>query len=73
MSLDPRGERGRILHRYFQIKDEIFLCTPLKVEEPTSFQEVADSLNQREWMHAMEDEMDSTARYKGRKLVDIPP
>ena len=32
-----RSERGRILRRYFQIEQEIFLCTPLEVDEPTSY------------------------------------
>ena len=45
--------------RYFQIEEEIFLYTPLEIEEPTSFQEAIDSPNHREWMEAMMDEMDS--------------
>jgi len=32
-----RSEDGRICHPYFQIKEEIFLFTPLEVEEATSF------------------------------------
>ena len=32
-----RSERGRIPRRYFQIEDEVFLYTPLEVDEPTSF------------------------------------
>ena len=53
-----RSERGRILRRYFQIGDEVFLCTPLEVDEPTSFKEAVDSPNHEEWMDAMKDEMD---------------
>ena len=43
-----RTERGRIPHRYFQIEDEVFLSTPLEVDEPTSFKEVVDSPNHKE-------------------------
>jgi len=32
-----RSERGRIPRRYFQIEEEIFLCTSLETEDPTSF------------------------------------
>jgi len=45
----------------FQIEGKIFLCTPLKVEEPIHFQEAVDSSNYKEWMHAMRDEMGSIA------------
>ena len=55
-------ERGRIPRRYFQIEEEIFLCTLLEIEEPTSFQEAIDSPNHEEWMEGMRDEMDSMAR-----------
>jgi len=68
-----RSERGRILRRYFQIEEEIFLCTPLEIEEPTSFQEAIDSSNHKEWMKAMRDEMDSMVRNKVWELVDLPP
>jgi len=43
-----RSERGRILRRYFQIEDEVFLCTSLEVDEPTSFQEAVHSPNHKE-------------------------
>ena len=43
-----RSERGRIPRRYFQIEEEIFLCTPLEVEEPTSNQEAIDSPSHKE-------------------------
>jgi len=49
------------------------LCTPLELEEPTSFQEAIDSPNHKEWMEAMRDEMDSMARNKVWELVDLPP
>ena len=68
-----RSERGRIPRRYFQIEGEIFLCTPLEVEEPTSYQEAIDSPSHKEWMDAMRDEMDSMARNKVWELVDLPP
>ena len=38
-----RSERGRIPPRYFQIEDEVFLYSPLEVDEPTSFKEAVDS------------------------------
>jgi len=38
------------------------LCTPLEIDEPTSFQEAIDSSNNQEWMDAMSDEMDSMMR-----------
>jgi len=75
-STDPqlrRSERERIPRRYFQIEEEIFLCTPLEIEEPTFFQEAIDSPNHKEWMEAMRDEMDSMARNKVWELVDLPP
>ena len=68
-----RSERGKIPRRYFQIEEEIFLCTPLEVEEPTSFQEAIDSPNSKEWMDAMRDEMDSMMRNHVWELVDLPP
>jgi len=43
-----RSECRRIPRRYFQIEEEIFMCTPLAIEEPTSFQEAIDSPNQKE-------------------------
>ena len=43
-----RSEHRRIPRRYFQIKDEVFLCTPLEVDEPTSFKEAVDSPNHEE-------------------------
>jgi len=49
------------------------LYTSLEIEEPTSFQEAIDSLNHKEWMEAMRDEMDSTVRNKVLELVDLPP
>ena len=57
----------------FSIEQEIFLCTPLEVEEPTTFQEAVDSPNHKEWMDAIKDEMDSMARNKVWELVDLPP
>ena len=68
-----RSERGRIPRRYFQIEEDIFLCTPLEIDEPTSFQEAIDSPNHKEWMEAMRDEMDSMARNKVWELVSLPP
>jgi len=48
----------------FLVKDEVFLCTLLEVDEPTSFKEAIDSPNHKEWMDAMKDEIDSMARNK---------
>jgi len=45
-------------------KIKIFLRTPSKVKEPTSYEEAIDSPNHKEWMDAMRDEMDSMARNK---------
>jgi len=66
-----KSDRGRIPRRYFQIEEEIFLCTPLEIEEHTSFQKAIDSPNHKEWMEAMRDEMDSMARNKVWELVDL--
>jgi len=63
------SERERITRRYFQIREEIFLCTPLKVEESTSFQEAVDSPNHKELMDGMRDEMDTMARNKFGNLL----
>ena len=41
------SEHGRIHRQYFQIEEEIFLCTPLEIEEPISFQEAIDSPNHK--------------------------
>ena len=68
-----RSEHRRIPRRYFQIEEDIFLCTSLEIDEPTSFQEATDSPNYKEWMEAMTNEMDSMARNKVCKLVDLPP
>jgi len=65
--------QGRIPRRYFQIEAEVFLCTPLEVEQPTSFQEAIDSPNHKEWMEAMKDEMDSIARNKFGNLLTFHP
>ena len=43
-----RSEHRRIPRRYFQIEDEVFPCTPLEVDEPTSFKEAVDSPNHKE-------------------------
>ena len=32
-----RNECGKIPRRYFQIEEDMFLCTPLEIDEPTSF------------------------------------
>ena len=42
---------NRSTRLYFQAEEKIFLCTPLEVEEPTSFQEVVNSSNHKEWMN----------------------
>jgi len=42
-----RSECERISHWYFQIEEEVFLCIPLKAEEPTSLQEPVDSPNHK--------------------------
>ena len=49
------------------------MCTPLEIEEPTSFQEAIDSPNYKEWMEAIRDEMDYMARNQVWELVDPPP
>jgi len=68
-----RSEHGKIPRRYFQIEEEIFLCTPLEVDEPTSFQQAIDLPNSKEWMDAMRDEMDSMLRNQVWELADFPP
>jgi len=68
-----RSERRRITRRYFQIEHEVLLCTPLEVDEPTSFKEAVDSPNHKEWIDAMKDEMGSMVRNKVWELVDLPP
>jgi len=49
------------------------MCTHLKIEEPTSYQEAIDSPNDKEWIDIMRDEMDSMARNMVWELVDLPP
>lgn len=56
-----KSKHGRIC-QWNSIEEEIFLCPPLKVEEATSFQEVVDSPNRKEWMDNTRDEMDSIIR-----------
>jgi len=67
-----KSEHGKFPRRYFQIKEKIFLCTPLEVEKPTSFQEAVDSPNHEEWMDAIRDEMNSMVRNNIWELVDLP-
>ena len=52
---------------------KIFLCNPLEIDKPTSFHEAIDSPNYKELMEAMRDGIDSMARNKVWKLVDLPP
>ena len=52
-----------LLDDIFKLK-KIFLCTPLEIDEPTSFQEAIDSPNHKDWMEVMRDEIDSMARNK---------
>jgi len=68
-----RSEHGRVAGRYFQIEEEIFLCTPLEIDESTSFQEAVNSPSNKEWMDAMQDEMNSMIRNQVWELVDLPP
>ena len=68
-----RSERGRVPRRYFQIEEEIFFCAPLEIEEPTSYVEALESPNDKEWMDAMRDELDSMAKNEVWDLVDLPP
>jgi len=49
------------------------LCSPLEIDEPTSFQEAIDSPNSKEWMDAMRDEIDSMMRNQVWELVVLPP
>jgi len=58
-----RSERRRILRQYFQIEEEILLCTLLEVEEPTYFEEAINSLNHKEWIDGIKDEI----RLNGKK------
>jgi len=58
-----RSACGRITHRCLQIKEEIFLCTPLEVEH-TSFQETVDRPNHKKWIDDVRDEMDLMIRNK---------
>ena len=45
------------------------MCTPLEIDEPTSFQEAIDSANHKEWMEAMTDGMDSMERKRFGNLL----
>jgi len=56
-----------------KIEEEIFLCTPLEIDEPTFFQEDICSLNNKEWMNVMRDKMDSMMKNQVWELVDLPP
>jgi len=57
-----RSKRKRVPCQFFQIKEDIFFCMPLEIEEPTSYVEALDSPNHKQWMDAMTDELDSMAR-----------
>ena len=46
---------------------------PFEIEESTSYVEAIDSPNHKAWMDAMRDKLDSIARNKVWKLVDLPP
>jgi len=72
-SITRRSERGRVHRRFFQIKENIFFCMPLEIEEPTSYVEAVDSPNKKEWMDTMRDELDSMARNEVWDLVNLPP
>jgi len=52
MQLSPRllrrSKRKRVPRRFLQIKEDIFFCMPLEIEEPTSYVEVIDSPNHKE-------------------------
>lgn len=67
-----RSERGKVPRRYFQIEEGAFVCTPLDVEEPTSFTEALDSPNHKEWMDAMREEMTSMEKNHVWELVQLP-
>jgi len=67
------SEQRKFSRRYFQIEEAMFLYTPFEIEEPTSYQEVIDLPNPKEWMDAIRDEMDSMVRNKVWGLVDLPP
>jgi len=40
------------------------LCTPLEIEEPTSFQEAINSANHKEYIDSMREGMDSIKKIK---------
>ena len=47
----------------FKLKRK-YSCALLEIKELTSFQDVIDSPNHKEWMEAMSDEMNSMVRNK---------
>ena len=59
---DSREVSMKKFPNIFQIEKEIFLYTPLKIVEPTSFEEAIDSPNNKEWIDAISNEMDSMMR-----------
>ena len=48
------------------------MCIPLEIEEPTAFREAIDSINDKECVNAMRDEIDSMTKNKVLELVDLP-
>ena len=61
---DSKGCTWKNYSSIFQIKEDIFICTPLKIEESIPFQETVNSPNHKESMDAIKDEMDSMIRNK---------
>jgi len=53
------------------MEEDVFLYTSLGVEDPTSYQEVIDSPNHKEWRDAMRDEI-FNGKKKVLELVDSP-
>ena len=56
-----KSERGHIPRRHFEIERDVFMCSPIDEEEPTSIKEALSSSTGNEWL---DDEMSSLAQTK---------
>ena len=49
------------------------MCALLDINELASYQETLSSPNSKEWIAAMQDQMDSIMKNQVWELVDLPP
>ena len=64
--------RERIFRRRFEIEGETFMIAPHDDEEPKNVKEALSSPKAKEWIEAMEEEMESMKTNQVWDLVDLP-